>query len=65
MTFGRSDLIDIAAILCHETERAYLLDTGDEEKHWVPKSMCELERGEGRSVVATMPEWIAKEKGLI
>lgn len=59
---GASDLIDIAAILKHETERAFLLDAGMASGPvWVPKSQVE-NNGDG---TFTMPEWLAKEKGLI
>tara|TARA_R110002167_G_scaffold42512_3_gene129106 strand:- start:2474 stop:2647 length:174 start_codon:yes stop_codon:yes gene_type:complete len=56
----KSELIDMEAILKHETESAWLLDTGDEKPVWIPKSMAEFD-GE----TLTLPEWIATEKGLI
>lgn len=53
-------LIDIAAELRHETEKAFLLFDGDKEG-WVAKSLVE-DNGDG---TFTMPEWLAKDKGFI
>ena len=68
----KSDLVDIAAILRHETKSAYLLADGRSEvkkgdtdpselRIWVPKSQVEDNGDE----TFTMPEWLAKEKGFI
>lgn len=59
---GRSDLIDCAVQLHHETPKAWLVsDDGDKARAvWIPKSQAEFADG-----VVTMPEWLAKEKGLI
>jgi hypothetical protein len=57
---GHSDLIDIAAELRRETEKALLLFDGTAEV-WVPKSQVE-DNGDG---TFAMPEWLAKDKGLI
>lgn len=58
----RSNLIDCAVHLHHETERAMLVsDTGDKrDAVWIPKSQAELADG-----VLTIPEWLAIEKDLI
>lgn len=56
----RSNLIDIEARLVHETDKAWLLDVGNEKPVWVPKSAAEFD-GE----TLTMPEPLAMEKGLI
>jgi hypothetical protein len=56
----RSNLIDIEARQVHETEKAWLLDTGDKKPVWIAKSMAEFD-GE----TLTLPEPIAQEKGLI
>lgn len=60
MTSGRSDLVDIAAELHHETDKAFLLFDGD-RKEWVPKAKVE-DNGDG---TWAMPEWLALEKGFI
>ena len=57
----KSDLVDIEAVLRHETDAAYLLDHGGKEPAWVPKSMVE-DNGDG---TFAMPEWLALEKGMI
>jgi hypothetical protein len=56
------ELVDIEGELRHETEKAYLLDHGADEPVWLPKSMCEWDMDSG---TMTMPQWLAKDKGLI
>lgn len=58
---GRSDLVDIAAELRHETARAFLVFDGTREV-WLPKSLAEHDEAEG---TFAMPEWLAKDKELI
>ena len=60
-TSGQSDIIDIAADLKHETEKAFLIDSGDEKPVWVAKSQVD-KNDDG---TFSMPEWLAKDKGLI
>jgi hypothetical protein len=68
----KSNLIDIAAELRHETANAYLLADGRTEikkgetkpselRVWVPKSQVEMSDNN----IFTMPEWLALEKGFI
>lgn len=57
----KSTLIDIAAVIRGETEKAFRLDTGDGEPKWFPKSQVE-DNGDG---TFAMPEWLAKEKEVI
>ena len=59
---ARSNLIDVEARLVHETEKAWLLDTGDDEPTWLPKSSCELDEATG---ALTLPQPLAEEKGLV
>lgn len=61
MSENRSDLMDIAAVKRHETEKAVLLDTGGKEPAWFPKAQVE-DNGDG---TWAMPEWLAYEKGAI
>lgn len=56
----RSNLIDLPARLVHETEKAWLLDTGEQKPVWIPKSAAEFD-GE----TLTLPEPLALDKGLI
>ena len=69
----KSDLIDVTVQMHIETEKAVLVsDDGDKSKAvWIPKSQCEIEfdpsmkvRGNGVATI-TLPEWLAKERGLI
>lgn len=53
-------LSDIAAEIRVETARAWLVFDGAREV-WLPKSLVES-NGDG---TFTLPEWLAKEKGLI
>lgn len=55
------DIVEIDAVLKHETEKGLLLDCGDGEPQWFPKSMVE-DNGDG---TFSMPEWLAKDKGVI
>lgn len=65
-------LIDISAVIRHETDSAYLLYDGRREvkkgdevsselRIWVPKSQVE-DNGDG---TFALPFWLAKEKGFI
>jgi hypothetical protein len=56
----KSELVDIAAEIKAETERAYRIFDGNKTE-WVPKSQVEYD---GKSTF-TMPEWLAKDKGFI
>jgi RNase P/RNase MRP subunit p29 len=60
MSSGRSDLIDIAGEIVHETERAVLFFDGT-RKVWLPKAAVEI----GDDGTVTMPERLALEKELI
>lgn len=66
---GRSDLHDIEVFLRRETQRAWGIENPNASTDliWLPKSQCELERGEGpdKPDILTAPEWLLKERGLI
>jgi len=64
MTSGASDLVDISGELKAETAKAVLLFDGTREA-WLPKSQIEIERRADGTVEVTLPEWLAKDKGLI
>ena len=57
----KSNLIDIAAIKKRETEKGICLDCETDEDVWFPKQYVE-DNGDG---TYTMPESLAKEKGVI
>lgn len=59
-----SDLIDLSVLFVRETDKAWCVDAGGKANVWLPKSQCELERG-ARIDTLTLPEWLAKEKGLL
>lgn len=61
MVSGKSNLIDIAATIQRETDKAYCLDIGGDEPVWFPKSQVE----NNEDGTFAMPEWLAKEKGAI
>lgn len=54
-------LFDFSAEIVHETEKALLLDVGEEKPIWFPKSIVE-DNGDG---TFTVPENYAKEKGIV
>jgi hypothetical protein len=63
----QSDLVDIAGIIIETREKAVFLNAGD-RKVWLPLSQIEIDppgASAGHSVKVAMPEWLAKEKGLI
>lgn len=53
-------LADIECEIIATTEKAIRIDDG-KEKHWLPKSLVE----DNRDGTITLPEWLAKERGLI
>jgi len=60
---SKSDLIDLAVEIRHETANAFLVHDGHRDV-WLPKSQCEVTETHGPSIV-TLPEWLAKAKELI
>jgi len=61
---AKQTLIDIAVSLKHETTAAWLVDVGEDKPVWLPKSLVEYYK-DGKGEIVTMPEWLAREKGLI
>jgi hypothetical protein len=69
----KSDLIDVTVQMHAETGKAVLIsDDGDKSKAvWIPKSQCEIEfdpsmKDLGKWIATlTLPEWLAKDKGLV
>ncbi len=50
----------------HETDNAVLIETEDEEEHWIPFSQVEaMHHTHGDSGEIEMTQWIAQQKGLI
>lgn len=68
MSEFKSDLIDVAVVRHAETEKAILVSetAHKEDAVWLPKSQIEIENdGHKNFVTVTLPEWLAKDKGLI
>ena len=63
---GKSDLIEVAVQLHHETDKAWLVsDDGDNDNAvWIPKSQAEIEP-DGGCHMLTCPEWLAIDKELL
>jgi hypothetical protein len=67
----KSDLVDVNGVRHAETTKAVMFsaDGVPENGVWLPKAHCEFEPFRGRDgrpyVKATMPEWLAVEKGLV
>jgi hypothetical protein len=47
------------------TDKAWLLDLGGGVQVWVPRSQCSLEVAGDGCPYFLIPEWLAKDKGLI
>jgi hypothetical protein len=58
---ARSDLVDVAGEIRRETAQAFLLFDGEKEV-WLPKSLVEWDADDK---TMAMPEWLAKDKGLL
>lgn len=63
----KSGLVDLEVQIHHRTERAVLVsDDGDRENAvWLALALVEIEMKQGGLAEVTMPEWLAKERGLI
>jgi hypothetical protein len=62
----RSTLVDITVILVHETEMAWLVDSGELTKCWIPKSRGELEKNsDGKTYTLTIDQRLAEEKEML
>lgn len=64
----RDSTVDVDLYLHHETDKALLVsEDEDSDKHWIPLSQIEWvpSKRHKRQGTATMPEWMAKERGWI
>ena len=63
----KSDLVDVTCHVLQRTDRAVLVSSdGDVEKAvWLPLSQVEIEMKRLPIAEITMPEWLAKQRGLI
>lgn len=53
--------VEVSGKVVRETTAAYLVDVGEEEDIWLPKSQCEIED----DCTIIVEEWLARERGLI
>ena len=60
MSARRNELVDIAGEIKVETEKAIQFYDGDQTV-WLPRSQIEI-NDDG---TVTMPEWLARDKGLV
>jgi hypothetical protein len=65
---GASDLIDLTLTI--RCEKPHAIDVSDPAGPasrwiWLPKSQIEFEKVSATVVTVTLPEWLAKDKGLI
>lgn len=62
------DLVEFCGEVKHETEKALLVFDGQSET-WLPKRMIKTMRRVGSSTsgdyVFEIPEWLAREKGIV
>ena len=72
MSTGESNIIDVQLEKRLERDKACAFFQGEvDDKNneiwvWLPYSMIEIDDGDGKDVVTvSMPEWFAKQKGLI
>ncbi len=64
---GDREPVEIFGTIVGTREKAIWLFDGL-KREWLPRSQIELapvDAGEGENVTVTMPQWLAKEKGLI
>ncbi len=63
----KSDLVDVTVHVHHQTDKAILVsDDGERDGAvWLPLSQVEVEMTKPPIAEVTMPEWLAKDKGLI
>jgi regulation of enolase protein 1 (concanavalin A-like superfamily) len=62
-------MVDIAVRIRRTTDKAVLVDMGDDEEFWLPKSQCEFPSNPddhvGQTVEVKVAEWLATGKGLV
>ncbi len=63
----RSNLIDLTVHRHAQTAKAVRVsDDGEDSKAvWLPLSQIEIGDEDGNHIEITLPEWLAKDKGLI
>jgi len=68
---GASDLVDVTVYLMHDNPDKKAIAVCDPAKAgkapwiWLPRSQIEYVKQEPGVVIVTLPEWLAKDKGLV
>lgn len=59
--------IDLALLIIRETDKGVCVAEEEFGKtRWLPKSLVDIERAaRGNAATISLPEWLAREKGLI
>lgn len=68
MSRNESERVELDLHLHRETLGAFLVsENNDEEasKHWLPKSQVRVVSKASRAIRLDIPEWLAKDRGLI
>jgi len=61
---GEPELTEVSVIVKHTTAKAVLVNDGAKDV-WLPLSQITIHDDGGTAKVVTLPEWLAKDKGLI
>jgi hypothetical protein len=68
---GASDIIDVTVWLMMDNPEKKAIAVSDPAKKgkpqwiWLPRSQVEYIKAEGGAILLTLPQWLAKDKGLI
>jgi hypothetical protein len=60
---GKPEFIEIACTILVDGDKAWKIDDGARQV-WLPKSQVEMDIS-GRTPIAVVPLWLAKEKELV
>jgi hypothetical protein len=62
---SRSDAVELCLdYRGEESPKAWKAYDGDGKAHWLPKSQCTMD-GDPKGTIFLVPEWLAKNNGLI
>lgn len=58
---------EICAEIIYETDAAYLISDDGNNQTWIPKSQIKTDQSgkKGDTIIFTMPEWLAIDKGFV
>jgi hypothetical protein len=60
------DTVDIEGVIEHETDMAVLVNTGNDEPVWIPKSLIRLQTSDTDGLTTIeVAEWFAIKEGLV